>query len=1631
IISYVPNNAYLVKGEKAAADQLASAAGVQAVLPFEPYYKLSPGLLKSAVEQEPLSDGTLLRLTLIPGERTKAIAELRGLKAVVLSEESSPFGPQVVVQPELTSLAKIAQMSSVQGIEPDLVRMPANDLSRIALGIATNGSASNYLNLTGSNIWVNFNDEGIDTNYAGLKGRVFLGYPAMGGTDVDGHGTFVAGMIAGDGSNSPDLGTNSFGSDTNANFRGIAPMAKLFGLPLDSGADVYPKVQDTYLIETAARSNYLTLRRTNTLISNNSWTYGTHDYDSSAARYDAAVRDAIPGATGSQPLLFVFAAGNSGFGNDDGTGGEANTIESPATAKNVITVGALEQARFITNSYVLTNVFTNTLGTLETNMVTNFPFAALTDTSDSVANFSSRGNVGAGFEGNNGRFKPDVVAPGTMIISARSSGWNITNVIDTNTPLGQLYADLHGDLKEYRFDSGSTFAAANISGTLALIQEYYETQAPTPLQGKLSPALMKGLLINGSRSLSRLYDIAAQNFLNHQGWGLPSLPAVFPSFSTNAHKDLDEKHWRLRYVDQSPTNALATGQSRTWNVRLATNASGFPLRVTLVWTDPPGNPNVGVKLVNDLDLIITNLDTKVVWFGNNIPVGNDFTEVSYPDEGDPIIQDAVNNVENIIIGNPFQYGQRFSITVRAKRVNVNSVNDFLARTGNTNDVTQDFALIVSSDIGEDPSLNTEDFDFREEEVFTEFDSPKRTDNGGRLGLTVITNGLPLLSERVGANASLVGTNGITNQWNFYVFTNVYIQNSFVNITNGSNVAFVTFDPPNLARPRNLEADIDLYVSKDPGLTNLEPAALASAFKSTERGGTEMVVFTNATVGAGSIYYVAVKSEDQQAAEFSLIGISSDVPFDQDQNGQRLITAMPFSSFIPDGSASKPAASTLIGIGLHDRRVQRIIATNTVSHENLGDLVGILRHSGTDVILNNHTLNNGNYIGTNTIIYNDYDPTGLERHTDGPGSLNNFAGTKITGPWFMYMIDNSPSHTGRVELLTLLIKPLEKPLIEGVAVTATIDPNQMLFYPIDVPPGVTNLTFRFTDMTAGGTLEAYLRRDELPTTNIYELKRTVTAPGGVFTFPTTNNAALTPGTYFLALRNPGGVPVTFTMTVFFDYEDNPNNQFNFTSAGPELFDDVSTNATLDISEDKLVGAVQVGVRMGHPRVSDTVLRLVTPQGSSILLQENRGQTNGEGIGSEYYVTNGVVVTTNTTYTIYTDDTNVAQLPIKFTMPPYQDNLAGKVGVILTNGFEGVTNGNYLAGRNVAGWTVLPNKSAVDQVSILSGLNYSHSGTNALSLGTGIIATNITTVPGRSYRLVFAYRGANQDILYNTGVEDTGLLRNSESSDVHYVISNSTDSRYQSGIAYVFDPKPFGNWLQTNKLSGWVAPYPVSTTGIFTPDYFFTYRTYVDLYGYQSTNASVSVKIASDNDVADTYLNGKSLGITTPVNSYQAWSAPIPISGFVPGLNVLEFRVRDFGPPTGFRLEKVNINAQSITNSGVSTQAIANVMISGIRTNTVVGSTNWRTRAIDFVAKNTTTQIRFAAEMGELWLDSVQVEASGNIYVLPEEPLASVQGERAIGQWKLELLDNKTGAEVPLPELLSWKLDLIYADPLVLA
>ena len=172
----------------------------------------------------------------------------------IAAEEPSPFG-EVFTVLNVSDVAALAQMPAVQRVEPVHRRILGNDLSRPVLGVAADSiTTTNYMNLYGLNVTVEVNDTSIDATHPDLAGRVF-GSPAD-LSDLNGHGTFVAGQIAGNGLKSTTV-TNAQGSinpGTNGQYRGKAPLAKLFIRNFNDS--------DQNLQEAAA---------TNALISNNSW----------------------------------------------------------------------------------------------------------------------------------------------------------------------------------------------------------------------------------------------------------------------------------------------------------------------------------------------------------------------------------------------------------------------------------------------------------------------------------------------------------------------------------------------------------------------------------------------------------------------------------------------------------------------------------------------------------------------------------------------------------------------------------------------------------------------------------------------------------------------------------------------------------------------------------------------------------------------------------------------------------------------------------------------------------------------------------------------------------------------------------------------------------------------------------------------------------------------------------------------------------------------------------------------------------------------------------------------------------------------------------------------------------------
>ncbi|HIL68234.1 MAG TPA: hypothetical protein EYG38_00070, partial [Verrucomicrobia bacterium] len=619
---------------------------------------------------------------------------------------------------------------------------------------------------------------------------------------------------------------------------------------------------------------------------------------------------------------------------------------------------------------------------------------------------------------------------------------------------------------------------------------------------------------------------------------------------------------------------------------------------------------------------------------------------------------------------------------------------------------------------------------------------------------ILTNGLPVLEQSVGANSPVINSPiGDTNQWRFYQFNNSLEGGMGDNTpAPGTNVAFVVFIPPNESKARNLDADLDLYVSTNPSLTNLNVGALDDAFKSIGPGGTETIFFTNAVIG--DVFYIGVKSEDQQAAQFGLIAFSSNVPFDEvDDFGNRIVNGFPPGVPITDGSAELPSAAYMFAIPTVPSIIEEVSVNMTLNHDSIGDLLGNLSHDQDFVVLNNHTLNNGSSATFHSFSYNDGNSgrSFSSTPTDGPGSLNNFIGNSSGGAWILTMVDNALNHNGQINELTVKIRgvPFDDDLNRPLAVL----PNRWFFRVINVPEGVVRLDVILSQMS--DSLNLYLRKDITPTTTDFDKQALIDPPGGILSLGVNDIPPLQQARYFIGVFNPNATVVNFhlnTDLIFGLLEDNRE----LVSSGEEvseIIDDAANQFLIPVDRDRQITDVKVGLRVDHPRLSDLDVRLTSPQGTEVLLIESRGGTNVTALGSGL-IEDGFI------YTSFTADTNLTTEVIKFAEAPFTSTATF---ISISNSeFENEEPGVRLFPATVDGWRVITNS-----ITVIEDASIAHQGTKFIDLEIGEISRTFSTPDGGEFLLQFAYRKApeNEESIINGQV----ILNNS----IHSFITASTE------------------------------------------------------------------------------------------------------------------------------------------------------------------------------------------------------------------------------------------------------------------
>jgi serine protease AprX len=267
--------------------------------------------------------------------------------------------------------------------------------------------------------------DGTDKLYHGPDVSFEAQQPELAHLDTYGHGTHMAGIIAGRGANAI---SGRYVGDTQ-NFLGMAPDARIVSLKAADAAgatDITQVIAAVDWVVEHKNDNGLNIRVLNL-------SFGT---DSRQLPKIDPLAHAVERAW-KQGIVVVVSAGNAGFNMANGGPGLTN----PARDPYVISVGAAD------------------------------PRGTTTVADDALATFSSSGVPGA-----TGSKNPDLLAPGRSVASLRVPGSFLDDTFGYMAQVGE------GNFR----GSGTSQAAAVISGAAALILQQRPTITPDQLKKLLT-----------------------------------------------------------------------------------------------------------------------------------------------------------------------------------------------------------------------------------------------------------------------------------------------------------------------------------------------------------------------------------------------------------------------------------------------------------------------------------------------------------------------------------------------------------------------------------------------------------------------------------------------------------------------------------------------------------------------------------------------------------------------------------------------------------------------------------------------------------------------------------------------------------------------------------------------------------------------------------------------------------------------------------------------------------------------------------------------------------------------------------------------------------------------------------------
>lgn len=573
VVGFIPARAFRAEATIEQASRVSGSRGFGNALHVGPIDKVAPNLasrLRGAGHSDTFECIVMpLRDEDLPG--LAATVESLGGSVVAAGGKT---GNRILATGGSALFHELARRDDVRWIEERMKRVLLNDKAVEAGGMDVH-RVWNSLGLTGAGQTVAICDSGIDTGdtnsiHGDFAGRI-VGYSIIDGKsdgrDTNGHGTHTAGSLAGNGAMSGGL------------YRGVAfdaaIFAQMWGGDFTWGMEeVFDDGQDT----------------APHMIHSNSWGYDKYaDGTSCAGAYISACSTIDAYAWSHPEFLPVFSAGNSGNDTYDESLGGASTLTPPATAKNVLSVGA----------------------TMNTHA--DAPDMKMWKTVFSrMASFSSQGPC------LDGRIKPDVVAPGMSVISCRSS------VEGAKYDWGTVDAN-------YAYSAGTSMACPLAAGSAALVRQFLSERAGfsgTPP----SAALVKAVLCGGAT------DLSLEGETNLSGRPVPDTIQGFGRVSL-ASSLAPTNGVSALFKDRIPFEEFSS-----WSFQVMVTNSAAPLDVQLCWIDYPALENAGHAIVNDLDLVAVSPSGRVI-YGNCGAFADELDDGETP-------YDDLNNNEGIRVSGP-------------------------------------------------------------------------------------------------------------------------------------------------------------------------------------------------------------------------------------------------------------------------------------------------------------------------------------------------------------------------------------------------------------------------------------------------------------------------------------------------------------------------------------------------------------------------------------------------------------------------------------------------------------------------------------------------------------------------------------------------------------------------------------------------------------------------------------------------------------------------------------------------------------------------------------------------------------------------------------------------------------------